>query len=96
MGNSFGGIKTSKVMKINGETFELKTPVKPEEVVKGYPGYVLLESEAVKHYGIRAKPLRPCQKLKPNRLCFLVQLSEAPKETVPRRVRSGLNMSAEQ
>ncbi|KAK8497286.1 hypothetical protein V6N13_029679 [Hibiscus sabdariffa] len=96
MGNSFGGKKSSKVMKINGETFKLKTPVKAEEVVKDYPGHVLLESDAVRHYGIRAKPLQPCQKLEPSRLYFLVELPEAPRERVPspRRVRSGLNMSA--
>ncbi|XVE92055.1 hypothetical protein REPUB_Repub01dG0064300 [Reevesia pubescens] len=94
MGNSLGGKKTTKVMKINGETFKLKTPVKAEEVVKDYPGHVLLESEAVKHFGIRAKPLQPNQKLEPKRLYFLVELPEAPKERVPRRVRSGINMSA--
>ncbi|KAK8636774.1 hypothetical protein V6N13_124512 [Hibiscus sabdariffa] len=96
MGNSFGGKKTSKVMKINGETFKLKTPVKAEEVVKDYPGHVLLESDSVRHYGIRATPLQPWQKLEPSRLYFLVELPEAPRERVPtpRRVRSGLNMSA--
>ncbi|XP_022770942.1 uncharacterized protein At1g66480-like [Durio zibethinus] len=85
----------TKVMKINGETFKLKTRVKAEEVVKDYPGHVLLESEAVKHLGIRAKPLQPHQNLEPKRLYFLVELPEAPKERVPRRVRSGINMSAE-
>ena len=94
MGNSLGGKKTTKVMKINGETFKLKTPVKVEEVVKDYPGHVLLESEAVKHFGIRAKPLQPHQKLQPKRLYFLVELPEAPKERVTRRVQSGINMSA--
>ena len=94
MGNSLGGKKTTKVMKINGETFKLKAPVKAEEVVKDYPGHVLLESEAVKHFGIRAKPLQPHQNLVPKRLYFLVELPEAPKERVPRRVRSGINMSA--
>ncbi|XP_022734604.1 uncharacterized protein At1g66480-like [Durio zibethinus] len=94
MGNSLGGKKTTKVMKIDGETFKLKTPVKAEEVVKDYPGHVLLESEAVKHFGIRAKPLQPHQNLEPKRLYFLVELPEAPKERVPRKVRSGINMSA--
>ncbi|XVE74718.1 hypothetical protein DITRI_Ditri12bG0040000 [Diplodiscus trichospermus] len=94
MGNSLGGKKSTKVMKINGETFKLKTPMKAEEVVKDYPGHVLLESEAVKHYGIRAKPLQAHQNLEPKRLYFLVELPEAPKERVPRRVRSGVNMSA--
>lgn len=80
-------------MKIDGETFKLKTPVKAEDVLKDFPGLVLLESEAVKHYGIRAKPLESHTFLQPNRLYFLVEL---PKDTIvtPRRVRSGINMSA--
>ncbi|KAK8567575.1 hypothetical protein V6N13_105533 [Hibiscus sabdariffa] len=94
MGNSLAGRKTTKVMTINGETFKLKTPVKAEDVLKDYPGHVLLESESVKHYGTRAKPLEPQQKLEPRRLYFLVVLPEAPTERNPRRVRSGVNMSA--
>lgn len=91
MGNSFGAKKSAKVMKIDGETFKLKTPVKVEEVLKDHPGLVLLDSEAVKHYGVRAKPLEGHKELHPKRLYFLVEL---PKETKPRRVRSGINMSA--
>ncbi|KAA3465898.1 plastid movement impaired protein [Gossypium australe] len=86
MGNSLAGKKTTKVMKINGETLKLKTPVRAEDVV--------LESEAVKHFGVRAKPLEAHHKLEPKRLYFLVVLPEGPKERVPRRVRSGVNMSA--
>ncbi|KAH7571000.1 hypothetical protein JRO89_XS05G0237000 [Xanthoceras sorbifolium] len=83
-------------MKISGETFKLRTPVRAEEVVKDHPGHVLLESEAVKHYGTRAKPLQPQQKLEPKRLYFLVELpsNSVPKERLTRRVRSGINMSA--
>ncbi|CAL0314932.1 unnamed protein product [Lupinus luteus] len=93
MGNSLGGKKVTKVMKIDGETFKLKTPVKAGEVLKNHPGLVLLESEAVKHYGIRAKPLKENNDLQPKRLYFLVEL---PKESkvIPRRVHSGINMSA--
>ncbi|KAE9605337.1 hypothetical protein Lal_00024580 [Lupinus albus] len=93
MGNSLGGKKTTKVMRIDGETFKLKTPVKASEVLKNHPGLVLLESEAVKHYGIRAKPLEGHKDLQPKRLYFLVEL---PKEckVIPRRVHSGINMSA--
>ncbi|XP_027347733.1 uncharacterized protein At1g66480-like [Abrus precatorius] len=91
MGNTFGAKKTTKVMKIDGETFKLKTPVKAGDVLKDHPGLVLLESEAVKHYGVRAKPLEAHKELQPKRLYFLVEL---PKETKPRRVRSGINMSA--
>lgn len=60
MGNSLGGKKTTKIMKIDGESFKLKTPVTAEEVLKDFPGHVLLESESVKHYGARAKPLEVC------------------------------------
>lgn len=94
MGNSLGGRKSVKVMKINGETFKLKAPVQAGSVLKDYPGHVLLESEAVKHYGIRAKPLEPGQELKPKRLYFLVELPKFPEERVTRRVRSGIQMSA--
>ena len=43
MGNSLGAKKSAKVMKINGETLKLKTPVKAGAVVKDYPGHALLE-----------------------------------------------------
>ncbi|XP_057765893.1 uncharacterized protein At1g66480-like [Salvia miltiorrhiza] len=94
MGNSLGGSKSAKVMKINGESFKLKTPVRAGSVVEGYPGHVLLESEAVKHYGVRAKPLEPQQELKPKRLYFLVELPKFPEEKTARRVRSGIHMGA--
>ena len=43
-------------MKIDSQTFKLKTPVRVWETVKDYPGHVLIESETFKHFGIRAKP----------------------------------------
>lgn len=82
MGNTFGVKKTVKVMNISGETMKLNTPVQAGDVVKDYPGFVLLESEAVKHYGARAKPLELHQKLSTNRLYFLVELPKASKEQV--------------
>jgi len=91
MGNVFGSKKTIKVMKIDGETMKLKTPIKAGEVLKDHPGLVLLDSEAVKHYGVRAKPIEAHKELQPKRLYFLVEL---PKEVKPRRVRSGIVMSA--
>ncbi|GAB4840391.1 hypothetical protein Ancab_021157 [Ancistrocladus abbreviatus] len=93
MGNSLGGKGTTKVMKIDGETMKLKTPVQAGEIVKDYPGHVLLDSEAVKHFGIRATPLEPYRNLEPKRLYFLVELPQFPQK-VTRRVRSGINMSA--
>ncbi|KAL2904715.1 hypothetical protein RDABS01_003425 [Bienertia sinuspersici] len=96
MGNSLGGGKRrAKIMKINGETMKFKTPIRAEEVVKEYPGHVVLESESVKHYGIRAKPLESFDNLEPKKLYFLVELPKFPNDQhrVPRRVRSGINMS---
>ncbi|AEC05438.1 plastid movement impaired protein [Arabidopsis thaliana] len=93
MGNSLGGKKTTKVMKIDGETFKLKTPVTAEEVLKDFPGHVLLDSESVKHYGARAKPLEAKQRLEAKRLYFVV---EPVKECPPRRVRSGIHVSAKE
>lgn len=91
MGNAVGsGSKKAKVMKIDGETMTWKTPARANDVVKEYPGHVLLDSEAVKHFGLRAKPLEPNQDLKPKKLYFLVELPK-PKEDhemLPRRVRS--------
>ncbi|KAI5559422.1 hypothetical protein POPTR_017G128800v4 [Populus trichocarpa] len=97
MGNNLGRGKKAKVMKINGETFKLKTPARASDVVKDYPGYVLLDSEAVKHFGIRAKPLEPQQELKAKKIYFLVELPKFPEEKDPRntrRVQSGIHMSA--
>ncbi|XP_010415796.1 PREDICTED: uncharacterized protein At1g66480 [Camelina sativa] len=96
MGNSLGSKKTAKVMNINGESFKLKTPVKAGTVVKDFPGYVLLESEAVKQFGIRAKPLEPHQNLESKRLYFMVELPRTWKERTPRRVRSGIQISAKE
>ncbi|KAL8105853.1 hypothetical protein AgCh_029597 [Apium graveolens] len=94
MGNTLGGKKRAKIMKINGETMKLKTPVQAGSVTKDYPGYVLLDSEAVKHFGIRAKPLGLHQELKPKRLYFLVELPKVAEDRTMRKVRSGINMSA--
>ncbi|XP_010424880.1 PREDICTED: uncharacterized protein At1g66480-like [Camelina sativa] len=93
MGNSLGGKKTTKIMKIDGESFKLKTPVTAEEVLKDFPGHVVLDSESVKHYGARAKPLEGKQRLQAKRLYFVV---EPVKDCPPRRVRSGIHVSAKE
>lgn len=94
-----GGRNKAKVMKIDGETIKLKTPIRAWDVLKDYPtGHVLLDSQTVKHYGIRAKPLEPQESLKPKKIYFLVELPKLPDDEVhkaPRRVRSGgIHMSA--
>lgn len=85
-------------MKISGETFKVKTPIRAWDVVKDYPGHVLLNSEAVKRFGMRARPLEPKQELKPKKIYFLVELPKFPAEEeekqVKRRVRSGIQVSA--
>ena len=73
MGNAMGS-KKAKVMKIDGETFKLNTPARANDVVKDYPGHVLLDSHAVKNFGPRAKPLEPDYQLKPKKIYFLVEL----------------------
>ncbi|CAN4124938.1 unnamed protein product [Withania somnifera] len=96
MGNSLGRKRSAKVMKVDGQTMKFRTPIYANEVLKDYPSMVLLESEEVKHFGIRAKPLEPQQELKPKRLYFLVELPKFNEESNknPRRVRSGIQMSA--
>ncbi|CAL1390811.1 unnamed protein product [Linum trigynum] len=103
MGNSLGSKhRRAKVMKLDGETFKLKTPVRAGDVLKDHPpGHCLLESESVKHFGSRAKPLEPDQNLLPKRLYFLVELPKTgPATSVgraanPRRVWSGpMNLTA--
>ncbi|KAK4763221.1 hypothetical protein SAY86_008989 [Trapa natans] len=96
MGNTIGSgrdrMQSIKVMKITGETLKFKPPVEAGEILKDHPGLVLLESELVKHHGMRANPLGSKERLEPGRLYFLVELPEEP--GVPRRVRSWVNMSA--
>lgn len=82
-------------MKIDGQILKFKTPARVADIIKDYPDYVLMDSEAVRHLGVRAKVLAADHELKPRRLYFLVQLPKAKDEKVPRRARSGvLKMSA--
>ncbi|KAF8030636.1 hypothetical protein BT93_E2927 [Corymbia citriodora subsp. variegata] len=98
MGNSvgLGRSRRAKVMKITGETVKLRTPVRACQVVDGHPGHVLLDSESVKRFGLRAPPLEPHHELKPKKIYFLVELPKFPEEheKAHRRVRSGVQMGA--
>ncbi|CAN8235636.1 unnamed protein product [Cochlearia groenlandica] len=96
MGNTLGSKKAVKIMKINGDSFKLKTPVNAGTVVKDFPGHVLLESESVKRFGIKAKPLEHNQNLDSKRLYFIVELPRTWRERGLRRVRSGIEMSAKE
>ncbi|KAL8142043.1 hypothetical protein V2J09_015075 [Rumex salicifolius] len=103
MGNALRGSKrkTTKIMKIDGETTKHKTPIQAMEITNNHPGHVLLDSEAVKKYGIRAEPLGPAQYLEPRKVYFLVELPKVTdpvaQNRVPRRVRSGgIHMGAKE
>ncbi|CAA0839655.1 Uncharacterized protein SHERM_06217 [Striga hermonthica] len=91
MGNVVGGIKTkkkAKIMKIDGEIFKLKLPATAADVLGGYPeGYVLLESQSVKKYGIRAPRIQPEELLEPGKIYFLVDMPKFP-EPETRRATS--------
>ncbi|XP_075481381.1 uncharacterized protein At1g66480-like [Primulina tabacum] len=95
MGNNIGGRKKAKIMKIDGEIFKIKTPATAVDVLKDYsPSSVLLDSESVKRYGIRAPKLQPEEELKPRRIYFLVEMPKFPFETmgITRRSRSVVHM----
>uniref|UniRef100_A0A1D1XWH5 Uncharacterized protein At1g66480 n=1 Tax=Anthurium amnicola TaxID=1678845 RepID=A0A1D1XWH5_9ARAE len=100
MGNSLGGRRRAKVMKIDGSVVKVKPPALARDILRDHPGHVLLESEQVKQLGVRATPLDPDIPLKPNKLYFIVELPKPPPPASPaahlaaRRVRSGINMSA--
>ncbi|KAI3462596.1 hypothetical protein Pfo_019259 [Paulownia fortunei] len=97
MGNNIGGKKKAKIMKIDGEAFKRKVPATAMDVLKDYPtGYVLLESGAVKEFGIRAPQLQPEEELKPKKIYFLLEMPQYPEEKQPRtrRVRSAVHTSS--
>ncbi|CAN4121708.1 unnamed protein product [Withania somnifera] len=98
MGNIFGRKKSTKVMKIDGQTMKFKTPIYANEVLKNYPSMILLESVEVKYFGIQAKSLEPQQELKPQKLYFLVELPKFPGDNKksPKRARSAIQMSAKE
>lgn len=98
MGNSLGGRRRAKVMKLDGEIIKFKLPVTVQDVIKDHPDHVLMDSEAVRHLGVKARPLEEYRELKAKRLYFLVQLPKVVvNEKLPRRVRSGgINMGAKE
>nr|ABK23762.1 unknown [Picea sitchensis] len=100
MGNAIPsrGHKRIKIMKLDGQEIKFKAPMTVDEIMKKYPNHSVLDSEAVRHLGIRAKPLHESTQLEPKRLYFLV---EWPKTKIinniyraPTRVRSEISTSA--
>ncbi|GLJ50398.1 hypothetical protein SUGI_1074170 [Cryptomeria japonica] len=62
-----------KIMKLDGHVMKMKVPVTLDEILQDYPGYVILHSEAVRHMGVRAKPLDGSASLNAENLYFLVE-----------------------
>ncbi|GLJ50388.1 hypothetical protein SUGI_1074010 [Cryptomeria japonica] len=81
-----------KIMKLDGQVLKVKGPLIVDDILADYPGYVILHSEAVRHMGIRAKPLDGSATLKANHLYFLVELPKV--ENHPLRVCSGIPTNA--
>ncbi|XP_057853200.1 uncharacterized protein At1g66480-like [Cryptomeria japonica] len=73
-------------MKLDGQLLKVKGPLLVNQILADYPGHVILHSEAVRHMGVRAKPLDGSATLNARHLYFLVQLSKLENQT--RRVRS--------
>ncbi|KAK1314222.1 Uncharacterized protein QJS10_CPA06g02217 [Acorus calamus] len=58
------------------------------DVLRDHPGHVILDSDEVRLFGVRANPVEPPRSLRPKKLYFLVELPKAPDRGV-RRARSG-------
>lgn len=94
-GGSIRRKRTTKVMKINGETFKITTPTTAFEVTSHHPNHSLYESQSLYQFGLRANPLEPHHQLKPKTLYFLLQLPSLPVDTRSlRRTRSDVRFSA--
>ncbi|GLJ50387.1 hypothetical protein SUGI_1073990 [Cryptomeria japonica] len=84
-----------KIMKLDGQVLKMKGPLIVNDILAGYPGYVILHSEAVRHMGVKAKPLDGSATLNAKHLYFLVQLPKVDnQQRGPRRVRSGIPTNA--
>ncbi|KAH9295559.1 hypothetical protein KI387_039147, partial [Taxus chinensis] len=97
MGNAFTlrGHGRVKIMKLDGEVVKLKVPVTVDEILKDFPGYVILHSEEVRHMGVRAKPLDGSVNLQAKHSYFLVEMPKLENYVrAQRRLRSGIIMNA--
>ncbi|GLJ50382.1 hypothetical protein SUGI_1073910 [Cryptomeria japonica] len=84
-----------KIMKLDGQVLKVKGPLIVDDILADYPGYAILHSEAVRHMGVKAKPLDGSASLNAKHLYFLVQLPKVENhKREPRRVRSGIPTNA--
>ncbi|KAL5231861.1 hypothetical protein ABZP36_030637 [Zizania latifolia] len=90
MGNAIGGRwRTARVMTVDGTTYKYRPPAVAVAALREHPGYQLLESEEVRRFGVRARPLDDDAPLKPGKLYFLVELPRLSRARAPRRTWSG-------
>ncbi|KAG8087262.1 hypothetical protein GUJ93_ZPchr0010g7691 [Zizania palustris] len=90
MGNAIGGRRrTARVMTVDGTTYKYRPPAVARAALREHPGYQLLESEEVRRFGVRARPLDDDAPLKPGKLYFLVELPRLSRARAPRRTWSG-------
>lgn len=100
MGNAIPsrGHKRIKIMKLDGQEIKFKAPMTVDEIMKKFPNHCVLDSEAVRHLGVRAKPLHESTQLQPKRLYFLVEWPKLKSSnnmySAPARARSEISMSA--
>lgn len=100
MGNAIPsrGHKRIKIMKLDGQEIKFKAPMTVDEIMQKYPNHFVLDSEAVRHLGIRAKPLHESTQLEPKRLYFLVEWPKLKNSNniyrAPARARSEISMNA--
>ncbi|GLJ50405.1 hypothetical protein SUGI_1074310 [Cryptomeria japonica] len=98
MGNAAASSRAGrqvKVMKLDGEVLKFKSPITVDQLLQDYPNHVVLLSDAVRHVGVRARPLEGSTQLMPKQLYFLLEMPKIEAFRGPGRVRSGINMSAQ-
>ncbi|GLJ50385.1 hypothetical protein SUGI_1073970 [Cryptomeria japonica] len=83
------------IMKLDGQVLKVKGPLIVNDILAYYPGYVILHSEAVRHMGVKAKPLDGSATLNAKHLYCLIQLPKVENhKREPKRVSSGIPMNA--
>ncbi|XP_057853224.2 uncharacterized protein At1g66480 [Cryptomeria japonica] len=93
MGNAAASSRTGrqvKVMKLDGEVLKFKTHITVDQLLQDYPNHVILLSDAVRHVGVRARPLEGSTQLMTKQLYFLLEMPKIEAFRGP-----GRNMSAQ-
>ncbi|KAH9295554.1 hypothetical protein KI387_039142 [Taxus chinensis] len=97
MGNAVApsrGAGRVKIMKLDGEIIKFNCPLTVAQLLLDYPNHVVMDSDAVRHVGIKAQPLEGSTQLKAKKLYFLLEMPGIENLRAPGRVRSEIKMSA--